>query len=81
MPHRMQKLYYTGDEWRLMRAAHLAASRALGRSPSSDENADRLARRVILLFDRGLRDQAALAHAAATVERLASAIVARRAGS
>ncbi|NTS31372.1 hypothetical protein HQ945_08910 [Phyllobacterium sp. BT25] len=76
----MRKLYYTADEWRLMQAAHLAASEALGRSPSSHENADRLARRVILFFDRGLRDEAALAYAAASVERLASAIVARREG-
>jgi hypothetical protein len=80
MPHRMRKPFYSTEEWRLMQAAHRVASNELGRSASSHENADRLARRVIVLFDRGLRDQAALAAAAASLERLASAIVARREG-
>lgn len=80
MPRTIKKLFYTRDDCRLMHAAHLTASRELGRS-ASDENADRLAHRVITLFDRGLRDEESLAHAAAYMERLAAAIVARRAGA
>ena len=63
-----------------MQASHRAASELLGRSAHSHEYADRLTRRVMTLFDQGMRDQAVIATTTANQEQLVAAVLARREG-
>lgn len=73
-----RKPFYSNAEWALMQRAHAKASRALQRSPLTDENALRLARRVMTLVDRGLCDEEVIVSAAVHQEMLLAGIVARR---
>ena len=70
--HRLKKLIYSSQDWSLMQTALLLASKQLG--PAKYPYADRLARRIMTLFDRGLRDAETLASAAAHQERLIAQI-------
>ena len=78
MRHITRKHFYTSEDWKLMQAAHLSASRLLHRSAQTHEDANRLARRIMMLFDAGLRDQKVMAKVAAHQEQIASLIDARR---
>lgn len=79
---RLRKLFYSSEDWNLMQRAHLKASQQLQLCPKSHEDADRLARRVMTLFDEGLRDEAAIVSAAVFQERLVTEInVNRHVGS
>jgi hypothetical protein len=49
----------------LMQRAHAQASLMLQRCPYTDENANRIARIVMKLFDEGLRDETIIATKAA----------------
>jgi hypothetical protein len=60
-----------------MQSALFKASTQLGRGPNH-EFADRLARRIMTLYDRGLRDEEVIAFAAAEQEELLANIVALR---
>lgn len=63
---------YTSKDWATMATAHEMASAMLLRDPRTHEHADRLARTVMKLFDRGLRDPKIIADQAS--EREASLI-------
>ena len=78
MRHLTRTHFYTSEDWKLMQAAHLSASNLLDRSAHTHEDANRLARRVMMLFDAGLRDQKVIAKVAAHQEQIASLIAARR---
>ena len=54
--HRLKKLIYSSQDWSVMQTALLLASKQF--EPPNYPNADRLARRVMTLFDGGLRDAA-----------------------
>ncbi|MDR6635481.1 hypothetical protein J2X72_004295 [Phyllobacterium sp. 1468] len=47
---------YGQEDWRVMSDAYERAAAMLGRSPSTDPHAQRLAREVMRLFDSGKRD-------------------------
>ena len=81
MRHTTRKLFYSSEDWKLMQSAHLGASKLLHRSAHTHEDANRLARRVMLLFDAGLRDQKVMAKVAAHQERIACLIESDRIGS
>lgn len=70
-----QKLFYTSQDWTLMAGALFKARRLLQRGPD-DKNANRLARRVMILFNDGLRDEDAIAIQAAKQEMLVIATLA-----
>jgi hypothetical protein len=70
--HRLKKLIYSSQDWSVMQTALLLASKQF--EPPNYPNADRLARRVMTLFDGGLRDAANLASATAHQERLIAQI-------
>jgi hypothetical protein len=70
--HRLKKLIYSSQDWSLMQTALLLASKQF--EPPNYPHADRLARRVMALFDEGLRDAETLASAAAHQERLIAQI-------
>ncbi|MEK1887555.1 MAG: hypothetical protein AAAB35_08280 [Phyllobacterium sp.] len=57
------------DDWILLQAAHDAASKNLGRSPTGHRYSDRLAKQVLRLFNLGHRDIAIIAAVAAQTER------------
>ena len=63
-----------------MRRAHAKASKLLGRCRHTHEHANRLARIVMKLFDRGLRDADGLAWVAANQETVKSNIASEREG-
>jgi len=69
---------YSTEDWRLMQRALAKASEALQRCPKSHENADRLARTVMKLFDQGLRDEMLIAAKAAEQEMKATNIASYR---
>lgn len=77
MPHHIRNLFYSSEDWRLMQNALLAAAKKLDRD-QCHEDTDRLARRVMTLFDRGLRDAEVIARAAANQEILIAKIVSLR---
>ncbi|ATU94985.1 hypothetical protein [Phyllobacterium zundukense] len=68
MLHLVNQLTYSSQDWDIMQRAHTKASELLGRCPSTHENANRLARTVMNLFNRGLRDAEVLAWIAANQE-------------
>ncbi|NTS31351.1 hypothetical protein HQ945_08800 [Phyllobacterium sp. BT25] len=70
-------IFYSSQDWSLMQTALLKASRELGRSPKG-KLAERLARRVMTLFDQGMRDDEAIASAAAYQEKLIAQVMALR---
>jgi hypothetical protein len=76
MPRPFRNFFYSSQDWNLMQAALVQATKELQRS-SNHEHADRLARRVMTLFDQGLRDETVIAAAAAHQERLIARIVSR----
>lgn len=55
-------------DWTILQRGHDEASRILGRSARKHEHADRLAREVFRLFDRGHRDPNIIAAIAAQSE-------------
>ncbi|MBB3147268.1 hypothetical protein FHS21_003684 [Phyllobacterium trifolii] len=75
MPRQLRKLIYSSEDWNLMQNALLTATKKLHRA-YGHEDTDRLARRVMTLFDRGLRDVEVIASAAAYQEVLVARIAA-----
>jgi hypothetical protein len=69
----LKKLYYSSQDWSLMQTAMLLASEKLG--PAKYPHADRLARRVMTLFDQGLHNAEAIASAAVHQERLIAQVM------
>ena len=63
--HLFDKLTYSEDDWYIMQDAHVKACEILGQQPVSYNNADRLARTVMKLFDEGERDFQIIASIAA----------------
>jgi hypothetical protein len=59
---------YTIADWAVMERAHVRASQILKRDPKTDAHADQLARRVMGLFDHGMRDEEVIARIAAAQE-------------
>lgn len=55
-------------DWTILQCAHEEASRILGRSARRHKDADRLAREIFRLFDRGHRDPNIIAAIAAQLE-------------
>ena len=74
MLHLVNKYVYSPEDWNFMQRAHACASLKLGRDPVTHENADRLARTVMNLFNKGLRDEEAIVLRASEEEATASAI-------
>jgi hypothetical protein len=79
MTRRNRKVFYSSEDWNLMQNALVKASEQLHRGPDH-EYANRLARRVMTLFDQGLRDEEIIALNAAHQERLIARIGALRHG-
>jgi hypothetical protein len=77
MPRQLRKLIYSSEDWNLMQHALRIATKELHRS-QGHEDADRLARRVMTLFDHGLRDPEVIARAAANQEMLVAKIASLR---
>ncbi|TXR46272.1 hypothetical protein [Phyllobacterium endophyticum] len=77
MSRRLTKLQYTCEDWNVMQSALFRASKQLQRS-QNHEFTDRLARRIMTLFDQGVRDEEVLALAAMEQEELLAKIVALR---
>lgn len=75
----LRNFIYSSEDWTLMEAALLNASRRLHRGPG-DKYADRLARRVMTLLDQGLRDENVIASVAVHQERLITRILSLRQG-
>jgi hypothetical protein len=69
MLHLISKNSYSTQDWNLMQRAHARASEMLQRCAFTDENANRLARTVMKLFDQGLRDEEVIASRAAEQEK------------
>ncbi len=65
--HKIPTAYVSAD-WAFMERAHARASQILNRDPMTDEHADQLARRVMGLFDHGMRDEEVIARIAAAQE-------------
>ena len=65
-PHEIPSSYNSYD-WSIMERAHERASQILKR-PKKHEDADRLSRRVMGLFDHGIRDVEVIAKIAAAQE-------------
>jgi hypothetical protein len=72
----LKKLIYSSQDWSLMQTALLLASTQLG--PAKYPYPDRLARRIMALFDQGLNDAEAIASAAVHQERLITQIMSHR---
>jgi cation transport regulator ChaC len=53
----IENLTYSTEDWMTMQTAHMMASAILQRDPTTHENADRLARTVMKLFDQGMHDR------------------------
>jgi hypothetical protein len=77
MPRQCRKLIYSSEDWNLMQSALLKASKKLHRT-QGHEDMDRLARRVMTLFDQGLRDVDIIARTAANQELLVAKIASLR---
>lgn len=80
MLHLTGRYIYSNNDWEIMQRAHAKASELLGRCPHTHEHANRLARIVMKLFDRGLRDAEVLAWVAANQETVISNIASEREG-
>lgn len=70
--HLLRTQCYSSQDWNVMQHALLLASKQL--EPPKYQYADRLARRVMTLFDQGLHDAQAIASAAVHQERLIAQI-------
>jgi hypothetical protein len=81
MRHLTGRYIYSNNDWGTMQRAHAKASELLGRCPHTHEHANRLARIVMKLFDRGLRDAEVLAWVAANQETVISDFASERDGS
>ena len=77
MPRHFRNLIYYSEDWDVMESALLKATRKLHRA-QGHEDTDRLARRVMTLFDQGLRDAEIIARAAANQEMLIANIASLR---
>jgi hypothetical protein len=77
MSRRLTKLLFTREDWNIMQSALFKASKQLDRGPNH-EFTGRLARRIMTLYDRGLRDEEVIALAAVEQEKLLAKIVALR---
>jgi hypothetical protein len=77
MPRQLRQLIYSSEDWNLMQTALLTATKKLHRA-QDHEDSDRLARRVMSLFDRGLRDPDIIARTAANQEMLVVKIASLR---
>lgn len=71
--HHLKKLIYSSQDWSVMQTALRLASKQF--EPPNHPDADRLARRVMTLFDQGLHDAQAIASAAVHQERLIAQIM------
>ena len=65
---RTEQLTYSSADWQTMEHAFAQASALLKRSPKTDQRANRLARTVMMFFDRGMRDPDLIAAVAANRE-------------
>jgi hypothetical protein len=65
---RTEELTYSSADWQIMEHAFAQASALLKRSPKTDPRANRLARNVMMFFDRGMRDPDLIAAVAANRE-------------
>lgn len=65
--HKIPTTYVSAD-WAVIERAHARASQILKRDPENDAHADQLARRVMGLFDHGMRDEEVIARIAAAQE-------------
>lgn len=61
--------FYSHEDWDVMEQAHRSACRELSVSTNAEEKQRRLAKRVMTLFDCGLRDENVIAAAAVRQER------------
>ena len=77
MPRQIRRFIYSSEDWSLMQSALLSAIRELRRD-QGHEDTDRLARRVMTLFDQGLRDAEVIACTAANQKILIAKIVSLR---
>lgn len=68
MIHQKISTAYASADWAVMERAHARASQILKRDPKTDAHADQLARRVMGLFDHGMRDEEVIARIAAAQE-------------
>lgn len=57
MPKQPHFEQYTDEDWQIMSEAHKTASLKLGRDHREHENANRLARTVMMLFDQGIKNK------------------------
>ncbi|WP_271896352.1 hypothetical protein [Candidatus Phyllobacterium onerii] len=71
---KLENLIYSTEDWATMQTAHRMASAILNRDPTTHENAERLARCIMKLFDQGMRDAKDIALKAAEQEASVSAI-------
>ena len=76
--HLINKDVYTPEDWILMQHAHASASLKLGRDPIAHENSLRLARTVMNLFNKGMRNQEEIAARASEEEAAATSIASDR---
>lgn len=80
MLHLTDRYIYSDNDWEILQRAHAKASELLGRCPHTHEHANRLARIVMKLFNRGLCDAEVLAWVAANQETVISNIASEREG-
>jgi hypothetical protein len=74
----IENLTYSTEDWMTMQTAHMMASAILQRDPTTHENADRLARTVMKLFDQGMHDPKEVAATAVDQEIAVSQIGSQR---
>ncbi len=67
-PNLFQKLTYSSEDWHIMELALYQASAILRRPAKTHHHSERLARTIMSLFDRGLRDPSFIAVGAADRE-------------
>jgi hypothetical protein len=77
MPRHFRNVIYYSEDWNVMESALLKATGRLHRT-QGHEHTDRLARRVMTLFNEGLRDAEVIARAVANQEMLISNIASLR---
>lgn len=72
---------YSHEDWDVMEQAHRSACRALAISPDAEEKHRRVAKRVMTLFDHGLRDENVIATAAVRQEQFIAETLSLRSNS
>ncbi|WP_457302163.1 hypothetical protein [Phyllobacterium sp. P5_D12] len=77
MPRHFRNIIYYSEDWDVMESALLKTTRKLHRA-QHHEDTDGLARRVMTLFDQGLRDPEIIARTAANQEMLIANIASLR---